>query len=46
MAEGWICPRCGRIYGPNTEECKICNANPLPMSWQPYKEPSVKTGDF
>ena len=23
--QGWICPRCGRVYGPNFFECTHCN---------------------
>lgn len=23
---GWICPRCGRVYGPAVTECGACNA--------------------
>lgn len=23
--QGWICPRCGRVYGPNFFECSYCN---------------------
>lgn len=23
--QGWICPRCGRVYGPNFFECPYCN---------------------
>jgi len=22
---GWICPKCGKVYGPNTMECWGCN---------------------
>lgn len=22
---GWICPKCGSVYGPNTQECYKCN---------------------
>lgn len=22
---GWMCPKCGSIYGPNTQECYRCN---------------------
>lgn len=22
---GWICPKCGRVYGPNFFECAHCN---------------------
>lgn len=24
--KGWECPRCSRIYGPNTLECWTCNS--------------------
>lgn len=24
---GWMCPICGSIYGPNTQECYRCNKN-------------------
>lgn len=23
--QGWICPRCGRVYGPGFFECTHCN---------------------
>lgn len=22
---GWICPKCGRVYGPFINECPYCN---------------------
>lgn len=22
---GWICPKCGKVYGPNVQECYNCN---------------------
>ena len=22
---GWICPKCGKVYGPNERECPYCN---------------------
>ena len=22
---GWICPKCGSVYGPNIQECCKCN---------------------
>lgn len=25
MKEGWVCPRCGRIYGPMMMVCVYCN---------------------
>lgn len=25
MKEGWVCPKCGRIYGPMMMTCDYCN---------------------
>lgn len=25
MNEGWLCPRCGKVWGPITFECLDCN---------------------
>lgn len=25
MKEGWVCPKCGRIYGPMMMTCAYCN---------------------
>lgn len=22
---GWVCPKCGRVYGPYVNECFYCN---------------------
>ena len=24
---GWVCPKCGRSYSPDTLECQYCNTN-------------------
>lgn len=26
MNTGWVCPKCGRVYGPSRESCGACNA--------------------
>ena len=23
----WMCPKCGRVYGPKVQECGYCNEN-------------------
>ena len=23
---GWVCPKCGMVYGPHIDECAACNA--------------------
>lgn len=28
--QGWICPRCGRVYSPNVLECWFCNKERKP----------------
>jgi hypothetical protein len=27
-AIGWECPKCGRVYSPNTSACAACNEEP------------------
>lgn len=27
---GWICPKCGRVYSPTTEQCLFCGGGSLP----------------
>ena len=24
--EAWVCPKCGRVYGPMVQHCEHCNA--------------------
>jgi len=31
---GWICPKCGRVYGPHIAECAVCN-NDSPQTIYP-----------
>lgn len=26
---GWICPKCGNVYGPQVQECYKCNKNEI-----------------
>ena len=32
--QGWICPKCGRVYSPSTEMCLYCggNTNVMPIT--------------
>lgn len=30
MDYGWICPKCGSVYGPLIRDCEACNAFPVP----------------
>lgn len=25
VQKGWVCPKCGRVYSPLTQECLYCN---------------------
>ena len=25
--QGWICPKCGRVFSPRTYECHYCNSS-------------------
>jgi len=25
LREGWVCPKCGKVYGPHVDECYDCN---------------------
>ena len=49
MKQSWICPKCGRVYGPSVPECAVCNAeipvpripypNPYPNPYEPWPKP-------
>ena len=28
VPEGWVCPKCGRVYGPHVDGCWWCNHPP------------------
>lgn len=25
LSSGWVCPKCGNVYSPTTQECYMCN---------------------
>ena len=41
---GWVCPKCGKVYSPSVTECVDCNdgntqvvpLTPDPPPWPPY----------
>jgi len=37
--EAWICPKCGRVWGPLVMQCGPCNQGPIstttPGGWVP-----------
>jgi len=37
--EGWICPKCQKVYAPEVMECASCNAGAVP--YVPYYPPYV-----
>ena len=39
--QGWICPRCGKVFSPDTEECSYCNAEKDWSPWQPWYPPYI-----
>lgn len=30
--QGWVCPKCGRVYSPNTSMCYYCGGNATQIS--------------
>ena len=43
--EGWICPRCSKVWAPWVRECECNKTGTLPygITWPEYTQPS--TGD-
>lgn len=31
--EGWVCPKCGRVFSPSVTECSYCNSNKYTVVW-------------
>lgn len=42
---GWVCPKCGRVYSPNTSMCWYCSGENVvnTISSTPYKLPDIIT---
>jgi len=32
---GWICPKCGNVYGPHVQACAACNSQNRPVETHP-----------
>lgn len=47
MKEGWICPKCGRVWGPDIWGCQDCNKTPVKQAKMPapHKHQWYWTGD-
>lgn len=39
MIEGWVCPKCQRVYAPFVKECECCNKAALPPPFTPLIPP-------
>jgi hypothetical protein len=39
MNEGWVCPKCGRVFAPWVSECKYCGPGMIPLTGFSYPEP-------
>jgi hypothetical protein len=42
LVNGWICPKCGKVYAPDVKECAECNSKKwvtIPCSPLPYPVP-------
>jgi len=33
---GWVCPKCGKVYAPDVKECAECNQRAIPMLYPNY----------
>ena len=40
--QGWICPKCGKVFSPNTSECIYCNNNTHTYTTTTIKNPEGK----
>jgi len=39
---GWVCPKCGRVYGPNVSEYLHCNINTTETVRSNESSPSIR----
>ena len=43
--QGWSCPQCGKVFGPEVQECFYCNATTVTTSGteEPYEFRDLRT---
>jgi len=42
--QGWICPKCGRVFSPSVTECSYCNSQTYTITCT--SDPTITIGDI